>query len=208
MLLKKSASALLLASAGLFAATAAQAASPNIALGKAVTATSYYASGSETFEAANVVDGRTLDGSVTNSYPWPYWLSAQGTGAGESVTINLGQVYDLSGLNLFDSHNREYYDRGTQDFHISLSTDGTNFTTVATDTFTEAEWRNQTGKGISLANTAQYVRFNVDTLWGGQSAGLAEMQVFGTTPAVPEPDSIALVLAGVCVAGFILRRRS
>lgn len=179
----------------------------NVALGKSTTASSYYNSGSEVFPDAKVVDGITTDsGSPSN---WSFWLSAQGANAGSWVQVDLGAAYDISHITLFDTHNRGYYDRGTQGFTLSTSLDGVSFDQYATGAFSYSQWVNQTALDITGVDTARYVRFTVDSCWGCQSAGLAEMQVYGTqAAAVPEPENVVLMSLGLALFGAAALRRS
>lgn len=174
----------------------------NVALGKSTSASSFYSAGSEVFPSANITDGITSDSGAP--YDWSFWLAAQGQNAGSWVQVDLGSTYSVDSVNLFDTHNRGYYDRGTDAFTISVSTDGITFTNVATGAFTDAQWRQQTVDALSFATTdARYVRFTADSVYGGQSAGLAEMQVM----AVPEASSSSMALIGLAVLGFMGIRR-
>lgn len=181
------------------------AAPTNVALGKTVTGTSYYNSGSETFPYSQVVDGRTTDTGA--GFNWSFWISAGGAIVGQWVQVDLGQLYSISSVVLFDTHNRGYYDRGTNAYHVGVSSDGNSFTTLGSGNFTDAEWRNQTADTLNAASgtNARYVRFYADSAYGA-SVGLAELQVWGEAPvAVPEPLSLSLVAAGL--ATLALRRK-
>jgi hypothetical protein len=181
-------------------------AATDLALGKSTTASSFYDSGTEVFPSANITDGITLDSGTASN--WSFWLAAQGKTAGEWVQVDLGSNFNISNVTLFDTHNRSYNDRGTNEFSISLSTDGNNFQNVASDSFSYSEWVNQTAKSVDIApSVGRYVRFNVVSPYGGQSAGLAEMQVYGSVAAVPEPETYAMLLAGLGLMGTIARRR-
>jgi len=184
----------------------ALAAPTNLALGKTTVASSYYNGGSEVFEASRIVDGITTDSGTP--YNWSFWLATQGQNQGAWVQVDLGSNYNISNVTLFDTHNRGYYDRGTNAFTISFSTDGVTFQNVASSAFTQLEWQNQTAKDVSTGSAlGRYVRFNVDSVYGGQSAGLAEMQVYGTVASVPEPETYAMLLAGLGVVGAAFKRR-
>ena len=192
----------IVAAAVALAVSGAVFAETNVALGKSTTASSFYSSGSEVFPSANITDGITSDSGAP--YAWSFWLAAQGQNANSWVQVDLGSTFNINGVDLFDTHNRGYYDRGTDAFTISVSTDGTTFTDVASGSFTDAQWKQQTGKDISFASTdARYVRFTVDSVYGGQSAGLAEMQVM----AVPEASTSSMALAGLGLLGFVAMRR-
>jgi len=188
-------------SAGAFASV-----QDNLALGKTTTASSFYDGGSEVFQASNIVDGITTDAG--SAYNWSFWLAAQGQNQGSWVQVDLGNAYNINNVTLFDTHNRGYYDRGTNAFTLSVSTDGLAFHDVASSSFTYDEWTNQTAKSVDVSSAVgRYVRFNVNSVYGGESAGLAEMKVFGTVAAVPEPETYAMLLAGLGLIGAAVKRR-
>lgn len=174
----------------------------NVALGKSTTASSFYDSGSEVFPSANITDGITTDGGSPSN--WSFWLAAQAQNAGSWVQVDLGSTYSVDSVNLYDTHNRGYYDRGTDAFTISVSTDGINFLNVGTGAFTFDQWTQQTVDTVNFAaSDARYVRFTADSVYGGQSAGLAEMEVM----AVPEASTSSMALAGLGLLGFVATRR-
>ncbi|RYG24732.1 discoidin domain-containing protein [bacterium] len=180
------------------------AADTNVALGKSVIASSgYYNAGSEVFETPNIVDGNV--GDTGTGYDWSFWLTPQGQNTGYA-TVDLGGLFTLSSFDLQDTHNRGHYDRGTKDYHIDLSTDGVNFTTAVTDSFTQSEWSNLTWKTNTLTTpvTARYVKFVIDSGYGGASAGINELRAMGHE-AVPEPASMAALALGAL--GLLKRRR-
>jgi len=178
----------------------------DVALGKAVIATSgYYNSGSEVFPASNIVNGMTGDsGSPSN---WSFWLSPSGQ-IPAYVTVDLGAEYSIDWFNLQDTHNRGYFDRGTNAYSILASTDNVNYTTVVTDSFTPDAWRNLTWNTDAMASplVARYITFWGLTSYGGAgSVGLNELEVFGTPAAVPEPATMAAL--GLGALGLLIRRR-
>lgn len=175
----------------------------NVALGKSIIASSgYYDAGSEVFETPNIVDGKTDD--TGTGYDWSFWLTPQGQNTGYA-TIDLGGSYSLSSFELQDTHNRGYYDRGTQGYHIDLSTDNVTYTTFVTDTFTSTEWRDLLWKTNTLATpvTARYIKFVIDSGYGGSSAGINEIRAMGQP--VPEPTSLTAL--GLGALGLLKRRR-
>ncbi len=188
--------------------SAAQAQSPTlVSQGKAVTATGFYDQGSETFPASNITDGRFDDtGSPSN---WSFWLTPNGQMG--SATIDLGSQYTIDSFQLQDTHNRGYFDRGTNAFDISVSSDGVNFAPVLSDAFTMSAWQNLSilTESSFAPVTGEYVKFNIDSLYGGASGGLNELQVFGTPAAVPEASttvSFGLLLA-ISFGGVMLARK-
>jgi hypothetical protein len=135
-----------------------------------------------------------------------FWLAPQGQ-LGTAV-INLEGNYNITGFNLVDTHNRGYFDRGTQSFDIAVSSDDVHFTTVLTGAFSSSQWANLTPVTFDLGSAVegQYVRFNVDSLFGGTSGGLDELNILGSA-AVPESGNVAFFLLGLIAVDVALRRR-
>lgn len=195
---------LLVSAVALFLGTVAARAQTlvNVAAGKSVTG-SYYNSGSEVFPPSTITDGRF--GDTGTGFDWSFWLSPQGT-TNVPVTIDLAGMFSISSFVLQDSHNRGYYDRGTKDFTLRLSLDAINYTTVYTGAFSSSDWTdlNLVTINLSSAATGRYIQFEPLSLFGGQSAGLNELQAFGV--AIPEPSTFALLGCGA-LAFFTFRRR-
>ncbi len=202
-----------LAAGLLFQAAASAQTSTLISQGDPVTSTGFYNQGTETFPASNITDGTFGDTGTPGN--WSFWLTPNGQlGA---ATIDLGSQYAISSFQLQDTHNRAYYDRGTNAFDISVSTDGVNFTPVVSDAFSQSAWQNLSivTENSFAPVTGEFVKFNIDSTYGsgigssgpGASGGLNELQVFGAPAAVPEASTtvsfgllLMLGLAGMAVA--------
>ena len=177
-----------------------------ISQSKPVTATSFYDQGTETFPASNITDGRFDDtGSPGN---WSFWLTPNGQVG--SATIDLGSLYSISSFQLQNTHNRDYNDRGTNAFDISVSSDGINFTPLVTDSF--ATWPSIpiVTESTFAPTTGEYVKFNIDSFYGS-SGGLNELQVFGTPAPAAVPEASTTVSLGLLLAfgmaGLLLARK-
>ena len=177
-----------------------------ISQGKTVTATGFYdAGGGETFPESNITDGKFDDTGTPGN--WSFWLTPNGQMG--SATIDLGGFYSIDEFQLQNTRNRGYGDRGTNAFDISVSSDDINFTPVVTDSF--ATWPNLpivTENSFAPVD-GQYVKFNIDTIYGS-SGGLNELQVFGS-PAAPVPEASTTVSLGLLLAlglgGVVLARK-
>jgi hypothetical protein len=160
-----------------------------------------------------------------NGY-YSYWLGRDGT-SNETITIDLGGVYTLSQLDLYNTHNGPYNDRATLDFRVWISaapqtpTDapGDVFGTLILDGtllfYPDPANPNPVQTFTTFLNTptGRYLTFRADSIppphpsFGTTSAGLSELDVHGV--AVPEPATTSLLLAGlVCLARKRWRRRS
>ena len=169
--------------------------------GMPVTGSGYYNSGGEVFPFDNVTDGNF--GDTGAAYNWSFWLSPNGQNG--YVTIDLQNLYSVTSFMVQDTHNRGYYDRGTNGFQILLSTDNVNFSNVVTSSFTSSEWSNLTIKTYNITPaTARYVQFLVDSRYGS-SAGINELQVYGNP--VPLPPSVLLLGSGLLGLGLLGRRK-
>lgn len=184
--------------------TVLAAAQTDVALGKTVTSSGYYNQGSEVFPASNITNGET--GDTGTGYNWSFWLTPQGDNTGWAI-IDLGSDYSLSYFMLQDTHNRGYFDRGTDAYTISVSTNGVNFTQVASDSFSLSAWQNLTWNTDTLGSpvVARYVEVNILSGYGGNSVGLNEVEAFGVPATTPEPAPLAAL--GLGALGLVVRRK-
>jgi hypothetical protein len=188
------------------------AAQGQISLGKPVTGTSFYNSGSETFTYQNIDDGlfndTAGDGSTSPPYSpaaphnWSFWLTPNGLIG--SATIDLLGNFNINQIQVQNTHNRGFNDRGTNAYHIDVSTNNVNYTTIITDSF--PTWPSLPIVTYNFSPVqAEFVRFNIDSFFGS-SGGLNEMSVFGTqvSTGTPEPGALALLACfGVSSSVFV-----
>jgi hypothetical protein len=57
-------------------------------------------------------------------------------------------------------------------------------------------------------NGEYFTGFRIDTLGGGYLPGITNVAVGAAVSAVPEPETYAMLLAGLCLMGFMTRRKS
>jgi hypothetical protein len=189
------------------------------------------------FAAGNVFDNQAAltipeDDQFAGDADGGYWLGKEGD-TPEFFVVDLGAAFPVTSVDLYNTHNAFYNDRGTLNFQIfgsntiaplvsgepgsggfdlvapTLLTSGTLiFETLANDPLDP--------QTFALAGgTFQYLRFESLTAAPGaggfSGVGLNEMKVFARQDAVaaaPEAGTLAL-LAGTMlpVAGFAVRRR-
>jgi hypothetical protein len=145
-----------------------------------------------------------------------YWLNPDDGMVNAWITIDLGSAYIIDFLELFNTHNAQYFDRGTGDFRILASNSVTqvgnlngNISTLIDSTLlAEPGIRNGyhddplDAQSFFVTNTSafRYLQFRADSVavggvpcCGSNVYGLNEIRV----SAVPEPTSIAIFALGV-----------
>lgn len=152
------------------------------------------------------------------------WLSSGegfgGTDPNPTYTVNLGGLYDLTGVRVFNYNENSgnpglFTGRGVQTTNVLVSQDGTNFTQLnpvgSPITLPRAPGNNgYTGDFFDLVQLtggpvrARAIQFDILSNYGGDANfyGLSELQFDGTL--VPEPTSLGLLALGGLAA---LRRR-
>jgi len=169
----------------------------------------YLGCGNARYDASNVLDG---DYGATGNTGLNAWNA--GTYSGY-VQIDLTAVFELDRIELYGVY--PYFNP----FTLSVSADGQSWSTVAVGGYALAPGLPEAGVGgvrygaiFDVANgslasgiNARHVRY---TLNGGspQWAYLAEIDVQGHVPTVPEPDALALMLTGLGLISVAARRRS
>jgi hypothetical protein len=216
------------AGVGLWAGTAVEAA---LITGVTATASSNY----DSYPLSRTVDGSGLYGTstpfkdhyaITANQQFDSWLS-NGTQTA-TLTYNLGQVYGLDEIHLWNYNDArsgnagtgafgdyKNFGRGIRQADIWLSNDGTNYTLWQADVIFPDAPASSTYTGFDLETVAsktftteqaRYIQIRTDNNWANGTnsgyTGLAEVQFFG---AIPEPATIASVLGLGSLA--LLRRR-
>jgi PEP-CTERM motif len=205
-------------------ATGAHAAQIALAPSNVIGASGFYTACCA-FQAGNIFDQQT--GPVTETFGAGYWLNPDNGPTNAFITIDLGAVYDLSQVDLFNTHNGGYQDRGTGDFTIMGSNSVTDLgggdfalvggVVVASGTLAP-EFNTATtitDQSFAATGSFRYLSFDPTSVsvggapcCGANVYGLDELRVSGVSGgAVPEPASWALMIGGFGMAGAMLRRR-
>ena len=168
------------------------------------------------FNPGSILDQQT--GAVTESFGAGYWLNPDNGPADAYITIDLGAVYSLSSISLFNTSNGDYGDRGTGSFQIlggnSVTGGMINAPSVAVSGVLAADEPSttRTAQVFAAAGSFRYISFNPTGVasfndpWGANVYGLNELRVEGAT--VPEPAAWTLMIAGFGMVGVAARRRS
>jgi hypothetical protein len=167
----------------------------------------------ETKQTANDADGG-------------YWLNPNNGTADAWITIDLGNSYVIDFLELFNTHNAQYFDRGTGDFRILASNSVTQTSSMgfnlsgSVSTLIDSTLLSESGSQAdpltaqsftsSNTNAFRYIQFKADSVAAGGSPccganvyGLNEIRISGVT-SVPEPTSIAIF--SLALMGLASRR--
>lgn len=160
------------------------------------------------FNATQVLDAQT--GPVTEPVQNGYWLNPDGGPADGYIVINLGAPYPIAQIDLFNTHNSSYNDRGTGNFTITganavTDTGGGNYdlsgpTTLLLSNTLVAQNGDPIADqsfAVTTGGTYQYIRFDALSVaaitnggagcCGANNYGLNEIRVL-----TPEPASVAL----------------
>jgi hypothetical protein len=165
----------------------------------------YLGCGNAQYDAGNILDG---DYGATGNTGLNAWNAG---GYAGYVQVNLGSVYLLESIELYGGY--PY----ANNFSLAVSSDGSNWATIYSGTYQDVPGLTHDGvnypghaKYGAVVNVvdinAQYVRYSASS---AQWAYLYEMDVQGhVVTAVPEPETYALMLAGLGLVGFAGRRQS
>jgi hypothetical protein len=175
------------------------------------------------FSADYILDNQSGVITETNQSPndadGGYWLNPNNGTPDAWITIDLGSAYVIDFLELFNTHNAQYFDRGTGDFRIlasnsvvdlgSMGFDLSGTVSTLIDSTLLAESGTQAGpltaQSFSVGNTNafRYLQFNADSVAVGGNPccgtnvyGLNEIRVTAVNE-VPEPTTLAIFALGL-----------
>jgi hypothetical protein len=178
------------------------------------------------FPADNILDQQT--GAVNDVFGSTYWLWPDNNANPAFITIDLGAAYRLGELELFNTRNQGFGDRGTKDFTIAGGNSVTAFagglrlsglqTTLVTGVLDPAfAINNIPGQSFNVSSSAtfRYLEFRPTSARGPASTisfsayGLNELRVYEheATGAIPEPATWAMMILGFGAAGSAIRSR-
>ena len=182
----------------------------NVALNKPVIDFSNQYSGLPGYEAGNVTDGSTSDIQGTN-----YWVTDNNAGLNAYFTLDLQGVFSITEIDLRNTHNDSWDDRGTGAFHILASTavDSSSQlispTTILSGTLSDVSGEDPIAADVFTisnglaAGDYRYLKFVVDSLAvyvNAGGAGLNEIEVQADIATnVPESSTNALIFCGVLI---------
>jgi hypothetical protein len=173
------------------------------------------------FLAEFVLDNQS--GSITetnqsaNDADGGYWLNPNNGTLDAWITIDLGKAYVIDFVELFNTHNAHYNDRGTGDFRILASNSVTDLggnlgydlttdevTLIDSTLIAETNGGFLAAQSFSVTNSTgyRYIQFNADTVAAGGAPhasnvyGLNEIRVSAVS-TVPEPSTLAIFALGM-----------
>lgn len=179
------------------------------------------------FPTSHVTDGVNANpdnnvGTITEFYGSGYWLGPQGATTGYFV-LDLGAAYNIGSVELFNTGNGQFQDRGTGNFTISASNSIVNVGFNGMDLVSpvqivagsltpqfSAPFLTPDFFAASNSGPYRYLRFDALSIgaigsFGFNGVGLNEMRVFEAA-AVPEPSTF-IALGAIGGIGYLLRRK-
>ncbi len=184
---------------------------------------------SGSFNATEILDQQT--GPVVDTFTATYWINPDGGPGNAYIVIDLGAAYHLSSLDLFNTHNSTYGDRGTGDFTIEAGNSVVNLgaagfdltgstTVILNGTLVAAPVSDPiSAQSFTLSDpgTYRYIKFEPHTVasanapcCGANNYGLNELRAFeepiNTGDSVPEPAPMALIASGLAAVALLRRR--
>jgi len=169
---------------------------------------------SSAFDVSKVTDMR-LDEEYAGVMS--YWIGRNNT-PNEFFTLDLGGLFLIDGIELQNTHNRGYNDRGTREFEIWAATevDGAN-NLINPQLILDSVMANRWGTGYDIpfdvfsaaagdfaAFEGRYVQFVANSYWG-VSSGLNEIRLMGFY--IPEPSTFLIWALGLAATAWYAWRR-
>jgi hypothetical protein len=232
MMMSRKSHLLVIALIAPFATVLPRAVRAAIITGETATASSTVIFGTVDEVAAHAVDNSglaggdssavTADTTHTASEDTFMWVSS-GTGTpgvdpDPTYTVNLGAVYTVEGVRIFNYNSTGFTTRGVQGTNLLYSATNTSttpwtssFTSLGSLTVPQASGLGTyTGTYFAFGSpvTAQYFQFDIQSNWGdgGSYYGFSELQF---EQSVPEPAaaSVLLLSAGIAALSRITTRK-
>lgn len=153
--------------------------------------------------------GRTIDSSGLNGFgehvatlgdpqAWLADAAYYGLAAGPTIVWDLGQIYDLTSMHIWNYNETARTEEGIKDVNVFVSNDNSTFSAVGLYSLTSAPGLDTyTGDNYSLVTSGRYVKFDVVSTQNpspfGPHAGLSEIRFEGSAVAdTPEPSTFLL----------------
>lgn len=158
-----------------------------------------YISGVTDFDAF-IASGVTHSGGDRNS-----WLGSSSVFSG-SLTFDLGATYSISKFVMWNGASG--ISASVKGFSITTSNDSTFSTFTNVGSFTGQQNDYAATVYDLLDTTARYVKFNIDGNFGnGCCIAVGDIALETSVTAVPEPETYAMMLAGLGMIGVSFKRR-
>lgn len=146
---------------------------------------------------ASVTDGAFLPTQQQWNLGTVFWNGNGGGDANNFVTISLPKLATVSSLTLQADNNDDYL--------IEFRDAGNNWVNLATIS-PNRSWGMENGSAL-LSMPVTTDAFRIRSVGGDGYYSVSEFQAMGTIAAVPEPETYAMLLAGLGLMGGIARRR-
>lgn len=158
-----------------------------------------------TYNAINLINNAGMIGDLHDGAFTHKWLTnATVTG---TLVFDLGTLYDVDSTTIWNyGEGCCGNERSVRDFNISFSTNGISYTNRGDFMLHQSMSDPFPGESFALGFTARYIKFSLNSNYGDETyTGLSEVKFFGAP--VPEPETYAMLLTGLCLMGAAIRHR-